>query len=76
MPSNTTATAPELTQEQVQRVLVQPLEAASTFLASGPRIFDTNGSPVRVPKMGGPISVDWVARARRSPTTRAPTSTR
>lgn len=67
MPSNTTATAPELTAEQVQRVLVQPLEAASTFLASGPRIFDTNGSPVRVPKMGGPISVDWVGESEEIP---------
>lgn len=30
------------------------------FLASGPRIFDTNGAPVRIPKMGGPTSPDWV----------------
>ena len=29
-----TTTAPELTAEQVQRILVQPLEAASTFLAA------------------------------------------
>ncbi len=52
--ASSTVTAPELTQEQVQRILVQPLETASAFLASGPRVFDTNGSPVRVPKMGGP----------------------
>lgn len=50
-----TATAPELTAEQVQKILVQPLEAASTFLAAGPRIFDTAG-PVRIPKLGGPIA--------------------
>jgi hypothetical protein len=31
-----TTTAPELTAEQVQRILVQPLEAESLFLASGP----------------------------------------
>ncbi len=48
-----TATAPELTAVQVQRILVQPLEAASAFLASGPRIFDSAG-PVRIPKLGGP----------------------
>jgi HK97 family phage major capsid protein len=48
-------TAPELTAEQVQRILVQPLEAASVFLASQPRIFDSNGSQIRVPKLGGPI---------------------
>jgi HK97 family phage major capsid protein len=51
-----TTTATELTAEQVQRVLVQPLEAASVFLAAGPRVFDTNGSQVRIPKMGGPVA--------------------
>ena len=51
-----TATAPELTQEQVQRILVQTLEAASVLLAAGPRIFDTDGSPVRIPKMGAAIT--------------------
>ncbi|MGI8699622.1 MAG: phage major capsid protein, partial [Nocardioidaceae bacterium] len=50
-----TATAPELTAEQVQRILVQPLEAASTFLAAGPRIFDS-ANQVRIPKLGGPIT--------------------
>jgi HK97 family phage major capsid protein len=38
----------ELTTEQVSRILVQPLEQASTFLASGVRIFDTTG-PLRFP---------------------------
>lgn len=51
--------APELTAEQVQRILVQPLEAASVFLAAGPRVFDTNGSQVRIPKLGGPTSPSW-----------------
>ena len=41
--------ATELTAEQVQKILVQPLEAASVFLAAGPRIFDTAG-PLRIPK--------------------------
>lgn len=53
-----TTTAPELTAEQVQRILVQPLEAASTFLASGPRIFDT-ANQIRIPKMGGPTDPAW-----------------
>lgn len=38
----------------MQRILVQPRETASAFLASGPRVVDTNGSPVRVPRRGGP----------------------
>ena len=54
-----TTTAPELTAEQVQKILVKPLEQASIFLAAGPRIFDSAG-PVRIPKMGGPISPDWI----------------
>ena len=43
-------------QEQVQKILVQPLEKASVFLASGVRIFDTNGSAVRIPKQAPPTS--------------------
>ncbi|MTB72790.1 phage major capsid protein [Arsenicicoccus sp. MKL-02] len=46
---------PELTAEQVSTILVQPLQAQSVFLASGPRIFDTAG-PLRLPKNGGPIA--------------------
>lgn len=51
--------APELTAEQVVKILVRPLEAASVFLASNPRVFDTNGSQVRIPKMGGPTAPAW-----------------
>jgi HK97 family phage major capsid protein len=53
-----TTTAPELTAEQVQKILVQPLEQASAFLASGPRIFDT-ASQIRIPKLGGATSPAW-----------------
>lgn len=51
-------TATELTAEQVQKTLIQPLEAKSQFLAAGPRIVDTAG-PLRLPKMGGPTSPQW-----------------
>lgn len=54
-----TTNASELTAEQVQKILVKPLEEQSIFLASGPRIFDTNGSAVRIPKLGGPITPSW-----------------
>lgn len=43
--------SPELVQETVSNILVKPLEAASLFLAAGPRIIDTAG-PVRIPKLG------------------------
>lgn len=49
----------ELTAEQVQKILVKPLEAASVFLAAGPRIFDTAG-PVRIPKAPKASDVSFV----------------
>lgn len=52
---HSTASTPELTAEQVQRILVQPLADKSVFLAAGPRIFDSS-SEVRIPKLGGPIT--------------------
>ena len=54
-----TQTASELTQEQVQSILVQPLEAKSIFLAASPLIFDTDGSPVRVPTLGAATNPAW-----------------
>ncbi len=57
-----TSTAPELTAEQVAKILVQPLEERSQFLAAGPHIFDTAGPfacprPVaRSPTRAGPVS--------------------
>ena len=46
-----TSTATELTQEQVAKILVKPLEESAKFLAAGPRIFDT-ASELRLPKLG------------------------
>ncbi len=48
--TETTAANPELLADQVSSLLVQPLEAASVVLASGPRIFDTSGV-LRIPKL-------------------------
>lgn len=49
--SASVSSAASLTREQVQAILIEPLQQASVFLAAGPRIFDTDGSPVRVPKL-------------------------
>ncbi len=65
--ANSTVTAPELTAEQVQKILVQPLEAKSLFLASGPRIFDSNGSQIRIPKMGAATNPTWVGENTQIP---------
>ncbi len=53
-----TQNATELTQEQVAKILVQPLAEKSVFLAAGPRIFDTAG-PLRIPKAGAAVDPDW-----------------
>lgn len=57
-----TTGASELTAEQVSTVLTKPLEQASVFLAAGPVIFDTNGSPVRIPSVPGTIvdELEWI----------------
>lgn len=55
-----TTSAAELTQEQVQKILVKPLEDQAIFLNSGARVFDSNGSPVRIPKLGAATSPTFV----------------
>lgn len=66
MPTTTTTTAPELTAEQVQRILVTPLMAASVFLASGVRIFDvTHSGRVRIPRLTGMTSPGWHGEAEQ-----------
>ena len=57
--TETTTANPELLQEQVASLLVQPLEAGSVVLASGPRIFDT-ASPLRIPKLVSGASVGFI----------------
>jgi predicted phage gp36 major capsid-like protein len=55
-----TVNAPQLTEQQVQHILVKPLEQASVFLAAGPRIFDvTAAGVVRVPKLVSMTAPGW-----------------
>lgn len=58
MPLGSDTNTAELVATAVSTILVQPLEAASLFLAAGPRIIDTAG-PLRVPKMAQPTSPSW-----------------
>ena len=64
-----TATAGELTREQVTAILTGPLEQKSVFLAAGPRIFDTDGSPVRIPRSPGSVveQLEWVGENEQIP---------
>lgn len=57
--TETTAANPELLADQVASLLVQPLEAASVVLSSGPRIFDTAGV-LRIPKLVSGATVGFV----------------
>ena len=59
MPAST-VNAPQLTEQQVQRILVQPLRSASVFLAAGPRIFDvTAAGTVRIPRLVSMTAPGW-----------------
>lgn len=59
--ASSTQNSPELTQEQVVKILIKPLETQSKFLACGPRIFDTH-SPIRIPKLGDVApDLSWVS---------------
>lgn len=57
--TETTSANPELLADQVSSLLVQPLEAASVVLSSGPRIFDTSGV-LRIPKLTSGATVAFV----------------
>ena len=68
MATQTTASLPTLQQSEIQSLLVQPLEAASVFLASGPKIIDTNG-PIRIPRISSGMTVGFVAEGGSIPET-------
>lgn len=52
---------PQLTREQVESLLVLPLMQQNTFLAAGPRIFDSDGSQIRIPKLATTTPPGWHA---------------
>ncbi|WP_338538180.1 phage major capsid protein [Janibacter terrae] len=58
--SESTATNPTLVKDQVASLLVQPLEAASFVLASGPRIFDSS-EPLKIPRLVSSTDPGYVA---------------
>lgn len=61
-----TSNTPELIQEQVSSLLVQPLEAESIILNSGVQIFDT-AEPLRIPKLTGSSEPGWVGESELIP---------
>jgi len=58
----TTAAGGALTEQQVQAILVKPLEQANVFLSAGPRIFDvTAAGSVRIPELVSMTAPAWHA---------------
>lgn len=66
MATETTTANPELLNDQVASLLVQPLEAASVVLSSGVQIFDT-ASPLRIPKLTAGATVGFVGEGELIP---------
>lgn len=64
MTIQTPATQPTLTAAEVAKLLVQPLEQESSFLAAGPQIIDTAG-PLRVPRIAYGASAAFVAAGQQ-----------
>lgn len=60
MTIQTPATQPTLTAAEVAKLLVQPLEQESSFLAASPQIIDTAG-PLRVPRIASGASAGFYA---------------
>ena len=66
MTIQTPTTQPTLTAAEVAKLLVQPLEQESSFLAAGPQIIDTAG-PLRVPRIASGASAAFVAAGSQIP---------
>jgi HK97 family phage major capsid protein len=63
MAIETTASNSTLIASQVQQLLVQPLEQASTFLSAGPQIMDSN-KPVRIPRIASGTTAGFVGEGQ------------
>lgn len=63
---NDTSSAATLIHDQVASLLVQPLEAESVVLSSGPRIFDSS-EPLRIPTLTGGMTAGFVGENEEIP---------
>lgn len=59
--------ASALTQEQIQRLLIQPLEKRSVWLSSGVRIFESDGSPLRIPMQAAGTALPFTGENTQIP---------
>lgn len=63
----TTSGNPTLTRDEIERMLIQPLQQASTFLRVGSPQFTSNGEAVKIPSLTSMGSASYVAEGSAVP---------
>jgi HK97 family phage major capsid protein len=72
MANNTIANS-TLTQDQVERLLILPLQQRSSYLSQGMAIFTSNGEPIKLPRLTNFGTATFVAQGTAIPTVTAST---
>jgi len=72
--ANTTTSAATLTKDQVEALLILPLQQASTYMAQGFPMFVSNGEPIKVPSLSSMGTPSYVAEGSLIPEVSASTS--
>lgn len=73
MPANTISNA-TLTQDQVERLLIYPLQERSTYMQQGFPVFTSNGEPIKLPSLTSFGTATFVAQGTAIPEVNASTS--
>jgi HK97 family phage major capsid protein len=63
-----------LTQDQVERLLIYPLQERSTYMAQGFPVFTSNGEPIKLPSLTSFGTATFVAQGTAIPVVTASTS--
>jgi len=74
MASSTVSANSTLTQDQVERLLIMPLQEQSTYLQQGFPTFVSNGEPIKVPSLSSLGTAGYVAQGSAIPEVAATTS--
>lgn len=74
MASSNTISNATLTSDQVQRILIMPLQERSTYLSQGFPTFVSNGEPIKVPSLSSLGTATYVAQGSAIPEVAATTS--
>lgn len=72
--ANSTISNATLTQDQVERILIQPLTQVSTYLRVGFPVFSSNGEPIKVPTLSTMGTPGYVTEGSAIPEVSASTS--